>query len=339
MATVERVTHAQDITWAEEIDSSPLAIRTIAVVGYGNQGAAQAQNLRDSSATVVVGNIDDDYAERARGHGFEVTGIARAVAGADVSLLLLPDEVQPEVFENEVAPHLARGSALVVASGYNLFFDRIAVPDGVDVVMVAPRMIGEAVRSRHVAGTGSPSLVAVERDATGGARALTLALAKAAGVASPAISSSLREETAVDLFSEQALWPVLMSAFQAAYGVLSAQGFSDEAILYELCLSGEPAETLALMADRGIFDQLPVHSHTSQYGQLSADVSSLAASLSHRFQAVLEGEILSGAFARRWSTLLFERPEELERLRGEVLRSPLAVADREVRSRVLSTRN
>lgn len=322
------------LSWASDIDVGPVLERRIAVVGYGNQGAAQACNLRDSGARVVVGNADDAYAVRAREAGFEVFDIAEAVRRSDVCVLVLPDEVQPEVFADHVAPHLNEGDALVVASGYNLSFGRIAVPPGSDVVMVAPRMVGEAVRSRFSEGAGSPALVSVERDTTGHAERLLLAFAKAAGVASPAIVSSAREEAAVDLFSEQAVWPVLTATFQAAYQVLAAHGFSNEAILYELYLSKEPAEVLALMAEHGYFEQLPLHSHTSQYGQLSADTEAIVAELKDRFRSILDEGILSGRFAERWATVLAEHPDELERMRADALASPLAQADSAVRSRL-----
>lgn len=320
--------------WASDIDPAPVLERAVAVIGYGNQGAAQACNLRDSGACVVVGNAEDGYAVRAHEAGFEVLAIADAVRRSDLCVLTLPDEVQPEVFPVHVAPHLGSGEALVVASGYNLSFGRIAVPSGADVVMVAPRMVGDAVRNRFVDRSGSPSLVSVEHDATGRAEQLVLAYAKAAGVASPAIASSAREETAVDLFSEQAIWPVLAATFQAAYRVLSAHGFSDEAILYELYLSKEPAEVFALMADHGYFEQLPLHSHTSQYGQLSARTEGLVADLEARFLSILDESILSGRFAERWAAVLAERPDELERMRADALASPLGRADAAVRARL-----
>jgi ketol-acid reductoisomerase len=320
--------------WPEEIGLEVLSGRNIGVIGYGNQGAAQACNLRDSGFEVLIGNVDDDYGARASADGFEVVGIAEAADRCDTVLFLVPDEVQPEVFAGEVAPAIEAGDCLVVASGYNLTFGGIEDPTGVDTVMVAPRMVGDAVRSRAVAGRGSPSLVSVERDTSEVAESLALGIAKAAGVASPAISSSAREEAAVDLFSEQALWPVLTAAFQAAYDVLSSHGFSDEAVLYELYLSGEPSEVFRLMTERGYFGQLPVHSHTSQYGQLTAETRELAVEMARRYSDVLDGEILSGRFAARWGTVLREQPAELHRLLVAASVTPLGKADEVVRGKI-----
>ncbi|NIN70096.1 MAG: NAD(P)-binding domain-containing protein, partial [Anaerolineae bacterium] len=133
--------------------------RTIAVIGYGNQGRAQALNLRDSGQDVLVGNRDDEYAVQAREDGFAVLSIEEAVAQADIVVLLIPDEVAPEVFETEIAIHLEEGNVLVFASGYNIAFDFIVPPRFVDVVLVAPRMIGAGVRDLYLAGTGFPSFI------------------------------------------------------------------------------------------------------------------------------------------------------------------------------------
>lgn len=210
---------------ADPLDLSALDGRRVAVLGFGNQGAAQAANLRDSGITPAVGNRDDDYAEHARDQGFAPVALAEAAAGAQVLMLLVPDEVQPEVVARDVAPHLGEGDTLVLASGYNWFFGLLEVPDGVDVVMVAPRMIGAAVRDRYVDRTGFPCFVSVERDASGRAWDTALALARAiGGTLGGAIVSSAREEAALDLFSEQAVWPAVLDLHSrtSQYGQLRA---------------------------------------------------------------------------------------------------------------------
>ena len=142
-----------------------------------------------------------------------------------------------------------------------------------------------------------------------------------------AILSSAREEAALDLFSEQAVWPNILLIMQAAYEVLHAAGFSDEAILYEMYLSKEPAEVFERFAELGVFGQLPLHSHTSQYGQLRALLATDGAALRERFTHVLHDDILSGAFAREWSDVQAKGQERLEQLRAEALSSPLARAE------------
>ncbi len=305
----------------------------VTIVGFGNQGQAQALNLRDSGVEgIVVANREDDYRERAAAAGFPVMAIPDGVRRAGVVLLLIPDEVQPQVFRAEVAPNLATGSCLVVASGYNLAFGLLDVPPGVDVVMVAPRMIGAAVRSLYAQGKGFPCFVSVERDATGRALALALAVARGIGATrAGAIGSSAREEAALDLFSEQAVWPVILSVFRAAYDVLHAEGFSDEAVLSELYLSGEPAEVMTAAAEVGLFEQLALHSQTSQYGQLRSLLMSDESALRARFAEVMRGSILSGTFALEWSSGSEGGPDRIAPLREQALAHPLVAAERKVR--------
>lgn len=315
-------------------DLAALEGRTVAVLGFGNQGAAQATNLRDSGITPIVGNRNDGYATTAAEAGFAPRPVADAAADADVALLLVPDEVQPDLVSAEVAPGLRAGDTLVVASGYNWHFGLLAVPDGVDVVMVAPRMIGAAVRARYVEGTGFPCFVSVERESTGRAWGTTLAVARAiGGTLGGAIVSGAREEAALDLFSEQAVWPAILDVLRTAHAVAVDAGFSEEAVLNELYLSAEPAEVFAHVARDGLFGQLGLHSRTSQYGQLRA----LAAldqngELRQRFGRVLHDDILSGAFAREWSSP--EAGERLDALRREADASALAIAESGVRERL-----
>lgn len=319
----------------DDVDPTALHGRTPAVLGFGNQGSAQARNLRDSGFAPLVGNRDDAYAEPAREAGFEVLTIAEATRRGDVALLLVPDEIQPDLVTTDVTPNLTPGDTLVLASGYNWHFGLLDVPDGVDVVMVAPRMIGAAVRDRYVARTGFPCFVSVERDATGTAWATALGVAHAiGGTRGGAIESSAREEAALDLFSEQAVWPAVLDTLRSAHAVAVEAGFSEEAVLYELYLSAEPAEVFTHAARDGLFGQLGLHSRTSQYGQLRA-LRTLAAEYGQRerFARVLHDDILSGAFAAEWSTA--EAGERLDAMRAEARTSPLAQAERGVRERVV----
>lgn len=313
-------------------DPEVLRDRVVAVIGYGNQGAAQAQNMRDSGVgNVLVGNRDDDYAGRATAADFSVLPIGDAARRADVVLLLIPDEAQPEVFRSDIAAGLRPGDTLVVASGYNVTFGLLEVPAGVDVVMVAPRMIGAAVRSRYRSGEGFPCLVSVEHDARGAAQATMLAVARAiGGTRAGAIVSSAREEAALDLFSEQAVWPAIMSVLRAGYEVLHEAGFSDEAVLHEMYLSGEPAEVFKQVATAGLFGQLPLHSQTSQYGQLRNLLRLDTTELADRFRRVLNDDILSGAFAGEWSSHAATAESTLADLTRRARRHPLATAEQTV---------
>lgn len=309
--------------------------KRLAFIGYGNQGAAQAKNLRDSGVSeILIGNRDDDYKNAALADAFQVVSIPEAAAWGNVVFLLIPDEEQPEVFREQIAPHLRPGATLVVASGYNVAFHLFDLPDSIDVIMVAPRMIGAGVRERYLRGEGYPCFVSVERDVSGNALKLALSIARGIGATrGGAILSSAKEEAALDLFSEQAIWPVILAAFQAAYEVLHAAGFSDEAILYEMYLSKEPAEVFERIGDLGLFGQLPLHSHTSQYGQLRALAADDGAWLRERFRKVIQDDILSGRFAQEWSDVQSQGEVRLEQLRAEALKSSIAQAEERVRDK------
>ncbi len=271
---------------------------TLGVIGYGNQGRSQALNLRDSGMRVIVGSRKDPSADAAQADGFEVGAIAQVARTADVLFLLVPDEIMCQVYEDQVAQHLRPGATLVFASGYNICMGLIKPPPTVDVVLVAPRMIGRGVRDTYLRGQGFPSLIGVAQDASG--RALSRALAVAKGIGSTragAVMSSFEEETCIDLFTEQAgelYFPRLM------YEVLTEAGFSPEAVLMELYASGEQVEVWAAAQAMGMWGQLQLHSRTSQYGQQVTslkfmDVDAMRDSL----RKVLE-HIRSGEFAREW---------------------------------------
>jgi ketol-acid reductoisomerase len=320
------------VYYDNDADLSIIQGKRLAFIGFGNQGAAQAQNLRESGVReIIIGNRDDDYKAAALSAGFPVMTIAEASAYGDVVFLLIPDEEQPQVFREQIGPYLRPNAALVVASGYNVAFNLLDVPKTVDIVMVAPRMIGAGVRTRFLSDQPYPCFVSAERDVSGNALALALSIARGIGATrGGAILSSAREEAALDLFSEQAIWPLILQALQTGYEVLHAAGFSDEAILYEMYLSKEPAEVFERFADLGLFGQLPLHSHTSQYGQLRALVTSDAATLREHFSHVLHDDILSGAFAREWSDVQAQGLERLEQLRAAALVSPIARAEASV---------
>jgi ketol-acid reductoisomerase len=313
--------------------------KRVAFLGYGNQGAAQAQNLRDSGVReIVIGNREDAYRDAALRDGFSVMSIPEAAAWGEVVFLLIPDEEQPLVFREQVAPSLHSQTTLVVASGYNLAFRLIEPPESVDVVMVAPRMIGAGVRDRFVRGEAYPCFVSVERDVSGGALALALSIARGIGATrGGAIASSALEEAALDLFSEQAIWPKILQILQTAYEVLHAAGFSDEAILYEMYLSKEPAEVFERFAELGAFGQLSLHSHTSQYGQLRALLADDNRNLSGHFARVLHDDILSGAFAHEWSNVQAAGLDRLEQLRQKALEMALARAEAALLGRARET--
>jgi ketol-acid reductoisomerase len=302
-----------------DADLSALSGQTVAVVGYGNQGRSQALNLRDSGVDVVVGNIRDYALEAAQADGFAVRPIADACAAASCVMLLIPDEVMPEVYAQQVAPHLRAGDLVSFASGYNVAFGMIEPARELDVVLVAPRMIGVGVRDTYVEGRGFPAFVGVHRDATGGARARMLALSKGIGATrGGCIEMSMHDEASLDLFTEQGFGPAWGRVMMSAVELLVNAGYPPEAVLVELYLSGELAYSLEKIREVGMTRQMDFHSRTSQYGSITrgARYLGLDAALKEKMGAVLE-EIQSGAFAAEWSenqaqaNALFEKIREV----------------------------
>jgi len=314
-----------------DADPTALAGKTVAVIGYGNQGGSQALNLRDSGLATIVGNVDDEYAARARADGFTVLPIADACARADVVLLLVPDEVMPAVYETSVRPHLRPGAMLDFASGYTVAFGLIVPPPGVDVVLIAPRMIGPGVRDTYVAGRGFPSFVALHQDASGDGMRRLLALAHALGsTRAGCILMSMHDEATLDLFTEQAFGPAFGRVFMAAIDTLVGAGYPPEAVLLELYLSGELGYAFEKIREVGMMRQMDFHSHTSQYGSLTRSARFGDLDLESRMRTILR-EIQDGTFAREWSGAGAEGMEMLARVKA--LRDQLPLTGWEDRSR------
>lgn len=312
-----------------DADADPAHIRgkVIAVVGFGNQGRAQALNLRDSGLEVIVGSRPDSSYEQAVADGFATLPAAEAVSRADIVFFLVPDEVMPQVFEADIRPGLRAGDMLVFASGYNIAFDLIVPPPDVDVVLIAPRMIGAGVRETFLSGEGFPSLVAVHQAATPLAWERTLALCQGIGsTRMGVIESSFLEEATVDLFAEQVGY---LYAVRRFCEVLVEAGCSPEAAMLEFYASGEMVETSKAYRDIGLWDQITLHSRTSQYGQ------EVTARLPAEEEAAERGRlrriiarIQDGTFARRWSAEQAAGFPEFDQVRSENMNHPLRAAER-----------
>ena len=284
-----------------EASLEPLAGRTVGIIGYGNQGRAQALNLRDSGIAVRIGSLRDEGAERAEADGLVVYDIEETVDRCDVLALLIPDEVQRTVYQEIIAPRLRPGQVLDFAHGYNVHFGHIAAPPEVDVIMVAPRMIGAAVRRRFERGAGAPAYIAVAQDASGAARDIALAFAKGIGATRAGVfETTFAQETELDLFAEQGVWPIIMRDLLMSFEVLTEAGFPPEMVALELWGSGEAGEIFQAMASRGLVGQMRLHSQTSQYGTLSRGERMLGEETREKMRAAL-AEIRSGTFAREWA--------------------------------------
>jgi ketol-acid reductoisomerase len=317
----------------EDADLGELEGRTLAVIGYGNQGRSQALNLRDSGLSVIVGNVSDASADRARDYGFEVFPIDEACRRADGVLLLVPDEVMPAVFEEHVAPNLSAGDLLDFASGYNVAFGLIEPAADLDVVMVAPRMIGPGVRDTYVEGRGFPSFVGDHQDATGRALARMLALAKGMGsTRAGCIAMSLHDEASLDLFTEQGFGPAFGQVMMSAVNLLVEKGYPPEAVLLELLLSGELEYTFGKMREVGFMEQMDFHSQTSQYGSITraGKFAHLGEPMRESMEKVL-ASIQSGEFAQEWSGMKEEGARILENVKEARRKMPFAEWERSAR--------
>ncbi|KAF8898783.1 Acetohydroxy acid isomeroreductase, catalytic domain-containing protein, partial [Infundibulicybe gibba] len=252
---------------------------------------------------------------------------------------------QPRIFNEQVGPNLKSTASIVIASGYNAFFGLLKFGPGQDVVMVAPRMIGSSVRSLYQRGKGFPCFVSVEQNGTGHGLPIAIALCRAIGATKAgAIASSAREETALDLLAEQALWPNIIMLFREAFSVLKEAGCSDEALCYEMWMSKEPAEIFERAAEEGFIEQLKHHSTVSQFGQLSGALALDGTSARAHFKEILHNQVLNGKFCREFSKieedLEKDGPEnplnELYRRSGE---TELGQAEKRVRARLADLLN
>jgi ketol-acid reductoisomerase len=299
-------------------DADPAALdgQTVAVIGYGSQGHAHAQNLRDSGVDVVVGLAP---ASKSRSHaeeaGLRVADVAEAVRQADVIMIAVPDTVQKSVYDADIGPNLRAGQLLMFAHGFNIHFGRIEPPANVDVGMVAPKGPGHLLRSVYEQGGGVPALFAVHRDASGSSRARVLAYARALGsTRAGVLETTFGEETETDLFGEQALLCGGVSALvKAAFETLVEAGYQPELAYFETM--HELKLIVDLMYRGGLnFMRFSV-SDTAEYGDYVSGPR-VTEGAKAAMRDVLT-DIQSGSFARRWVSEYDSGGEEFKRLRDQ----------------------
>ncbi|HKW15445.1 MAG TPA: ketol-acid reductoisomerase [Candidatus Krumholzibacteria bacterium] len=285
---------------AADLAEDHLEDATVAVLGYGNQGHAHAQNLRDSGTRVVVGaRSSGAAADPARRAGFQVMELSAATAAADVVAVLLPDEIQADIFAREIAPSLRAGAALVFAHGFTVAFNAIRLPEGHDVLLVAPKAQGHFVRSEFVDGRGVPCMLGVALDASGHAQQKALSYASRIGsLRAGAIATSFREEAVTDLFGEQAvLCGGVPELVKAAFETLVARGYAPE-VAYIECLQ-ELKIIADLMYEGGLHYMRTHISGTAAWGSFASG-SRLVTDETRRALASILDDIETGKFAREW---------------------------------------
>ena len=297
-----------------DADTSFLEGKRVAVIGYGNMGRPMAQNLRDSGVDVIVGAHKESTFEQATRDGMAVVTIPEAIKKTMIAVMTIPDEVMPAVYLEQVAPYLKRGDALVFASAYNVAFGYIEAPPFVDVGLIAPRTIGDAVREHYLSDKGFYSFVSVGQDSSGDAWSIVLALASALGsLKAAAIEINFEREAELDLFIEQAILPAFQHVMITAAQLLIAQGYPPEAVLADLYLSGEFNDYFDRAGKFGLLEAMRFTSPHTQYGMLSRMDRFKDLKLERLMEITLD-QIKDGSFAREWASEYEQGYPRLSRL-------------------------
>ncbi|GIJ00529.1 ketol-acid reductoisomerase [Sediminihabitans luteus] len=320
-----------ELFYDDNADLSLVQARKVAIVGYGSQGHAHAQNLRDSGVNVVIAlKAGSKSIAKAEEDGFEVKTVADAAEWADLIMILAPDQHQRSIYNDEVKPHLAAGKTLAFAHGFNIRFGYIEAPEGVDVILVAPKAPGHTVRREFVAGRGIPDIIAVEKDASGQAWDIALSYAKAiGGTRAGVIKTTFTEETETDLFGEQAvLCGGVSQLVQYGFETLSEAGYQPEIAYFEVL--HELKLIVDLMWEGGIAKQRWSVSDTAEYGDYVSGPRVIDPSVKQNMAAVL-ADIQSGAFATRFIEDQDAGAPEFKALRAKGEAHPIEATGRELR--------
>lgn len=320
------------IYYDRDADPSVVTSRKVAVIGYGSQGHAHALNLRDSGVDVRVGLREGSSSgAKAESAGLVVKSPAEAASEADVVMVLAPDTAQQEIYVESIAPGLRPGDALMFAHGFNIRFGLIDPPDGVDVLMVAPKGPGHLVRRTYEGGGGVPALLAVERDATGKGKALGLSYAWAIGATRAGVlETTFKEETETDLFGEQVvLCGGLTSLIKAGFETLVEAGYQPESAYFE-CLH-EVKLIVDLIYEHGITGMRYSISTTAEYGDMTRGPRVINDSVRAEMKSILS-EIQSGSFADEWISEYKSGLRNYKRLQREGAEHPIEKVGAELRA-------
>jgi ketol-acid reductoisomerase len=320
------------IYYDRDADLKFLEGKKVAVIGYGSQGHAHANNLRDSGVDVVVGlRRDGSSWKKAEGAGLQVLETAAAAQAADIVMMLVPDELGSELYERDVAPSMDDGKFLAFAHGFNIHFKQIVPPAGVNVFMVAPKGPGHLVRSEYQKGRGVPCLLAIHQDPSGNTRDVGLAYAKGIGGTRAAVlETTFREETETDLFGEQAvLCGGLTELIRAGFETLVEAGYSPEMAYFE-CLH-EVKLIVDLVYEGGIANMRYSISNTAEYGDMTRGQRVIGPETRKAMKKILE-DIQSGKFAEEWMTEYRVGLPHFRELRKEAENHPVEAVGEKLRS-------
>lgn len=299
----------------KDINKDLIKSKKIAVIGFGSQGYGQAMNLRDSGCDVVLGvRLGGNSDIKAKNYGFQTMAIADAVKSADIIQILIPDELQAEVYKKEIQPNLKSGQYLMFSHGFNIHFKKIVAPADVNVIMVAPKGPGHTVRSEYEAGKGVPSLIAVYQDVTGNSKEVALSYASAIGAGRAGIlETNFREETETDLFGEQTVICGGVSALiKAGFEVLTEAGYSPYMAYFEVL--HEMKLIVDLINQGGLADMRYSISNTAEYGDMTRGPRVIDEHVKNSMKEILKN-IQSGDFANEFLTEMETGAKKFKELR------------------------
>ena len=302
------------VYYDKDCDLSIIRSKKVAMIGFGSQGHAHAENLRDSGVEVIVGLRPNGSSwKKAEAKGFKVLSVGDATKEADVIMILTPDELQSDIFHAEIKPNLSEGNTIAFGHGFNIHYGQIQTPKGINCIMVAPKAPGHTVRSEFVAGGGIPDLIAVDQDASGDAKAIALSYASGIGGGRTGIiETTFKDETETDLFGEQAvLCGGVTSLVEAGFQTLTEAGYEPEMAYFE-CLH-ELKLIVDLMYQGGIADMRYSISNTAEYGDYVSGKRVINDDSKKAMKEILK-EIQDGRFAKDF---ILERKAGYTRMNAE----------------------
>lgn len=316
----------------KDINQDLIKSKKIAIIGFGSQGWGQSMNLRDSGCEIVLGLRQDGKSfQKAKAHGFNVMSIEDAVEWADIVQILIPDELQSQVYENQIKPNMHSGQYLMFSHGFNIHYKKIVPPEDVNVIMVAPKGPGHTVRSQYEEGKGVPCLIAIHQDVSGNSKEIALSYASAIGAGRAGIlETSFREETETDLFGEQAVICGGVSALmKAGFEVLTEAGYSPYMAYFEVL--HEMKLIIDLVNQGGLADMRYSISNTAEYGDMTRGPKVIGAASKEAMRQILK-DIQSGDFAQEFMSEMLSGCKVFNKLRQENANHPIEKAGEKIRS-------